>query len=82
MMAQIEILENLAKDYKDGRLSALVGAGFSKNVSNKLNEEQVKEIYLSKLSFNKLSKLYGVSKTNISLIKNKKQWKWFTDNLD
>ena len=54
----------------------------TKNVSNKLNEEQVKEIYLSKLSFNKLSKLYGVSKTNISLIKNKKQWKWFTDNLD
>lgn len=54
----------------------------TKNASNKLSEKQVKEIYLSKLSFNKLSKLYGVSKTNISLIKNKKQWKWFTDNLD
>lgn len=48
-MAQIEILENLAKDYKDGRLSALVGAGFSKNVSNKFPDwaNLLEDMYVS-----------------------------------
>lgn len=54
----------------------------SKNVMSKLNEKQVKEIYLSDLPNAQLSKMYGVSKTNISYIKNKKQWKWLTDTLD
>lgn len=53
-----------------------------KNGIHRLNEKQVKEIYLSNLSYSALSKLYNVSKTNISLIKNKKQWKWLTDTLN
>lgn len=53
-----------------------------KNGSNKLTEKQVKEIYLSKLSLKTLSKIYGVSTSNISYIKNKKQWQWLTDTLD
>ena len=53
-----------------------------KNGSNKLTENQVKEIYLSKLSLKTLSKMYKVSTSNISYIKNKKQWQWLTDTLD
>lgn len=53
-----------------------------KNGSNKLTEEEVKEIYLSKEKNSILAKKYNVSKTNIYLIKNKKQWQWLTDNLD
>ena len=53
-----------------------------KNTNHKLSEKQVKEIYLSKLSLKTLSKIYGVSTSNISYIKNKKQWKWLTDTLD
>lgn len=52
------------------------------NASSKLNEEQVKEIYLSKLSSYKLSKKFGVSKTTIILIRHKKIWAWLTDTLD
>lgn len=54
----------------------------SKNVMSKLNENQVKEIYLSDLSSTHLSKMYGVSCTNICYIRNKRQWKWLTDTLD
>ena len=53
-----------------------------KNTNHKLSEKQVKEIYLSKLSLKTLSKIYGVSTSNISYIKNKKQWQWLTDTLD
>lgn len=53
-----------------------------KNGSNKLTEEEVKEIYLSDLGCTTLSKKYNVSKTNIRYIKNKRQWKWLTDTLD
>lgn len=49
---------------------------------SKLTEQQVKEIYLSKLGYRKLSKIYNVSVTNIYYIKRKKQWKWLTDTLD
>lgn len=52
------------------------------NGSNKLTEEEVKEIYLSNLGCTALSKKYNVSKTNIRYIKNKQQWKWLTDTLD
>lgn len=48
----------------------------------KLNEQQVKDIYLSNLSNIKLAKIYNVSDVNISKIKNKKTWKWLTDTLD
>ena len=53
-----------------------------RNVNSKLTEKQVKEIYLSKLSLKKLAKIYNVSSTNISNIKNKKQWKWLTDTFN
>ena len=53
-----------------------------KNGSNKLTEEEVKEIYLSNLGCTTLSKKYNVSKTNIRYIKNKQQWKWLTDTFD
>ena len=53
-----------------------------KNGSNKLTEEEVKEIYLSDLGYTTLSKKYNVSKTNIRYIKNKQQWKWLTDTFD
>lgn len=53
-----------------------------KNFSNKLTEEQVKDVYLSKLSSYKLAKEYGVSKTTILLIKHKKMWSWLTNELD
>lgn len=54
----------------------------TKNGASKLNEEQVKEIYLSNLSNSILSKIYNVSRRNISCIRNKKTWKWLTDTLD
>lgn len=54
----------------------------SNNVSSKLNEEQVKEIYLSNSSCNKLAKQYAVSKVTILLIRHKKIWAWLTDTLD
>ena len=53
-----------------------------KNGSNKLTEEEIKEIYLSDLGYTTLSKKYNVSKTNIRYIKNKQQWKWLTDTFD
>ena len=52
------------------------------NHNSKLTEEQVKEIYTSKLSNRALSKIYNVTDTNISYIRHKKQWKWLTDTLD
>ena len=53
-----------------------------KNGSNKLTEEAVKEIYLSNIPYNKLAKMFNVSKTTIYHIKHKIYWKWFTDELD
>lgn len=53
-----------------------------KNPKHKLTENEVKEIYLSKLGYKKLAKLYKVSSTNIYYIKKKLQWKWLTDTLD
>lgn len=52
------------------------------NKANKLKENEVKEIYLSKDKNNILAKKYNVSRTNIRYIKNKQQWKWLTDALD
>lgn len=54
----------------------------NKNPASKLTENDVKNIYLSDLKNSQLAKLYSVSETNISYIKNKKQWKWLTDTLD
>ena len=52
------------------------------NKANKLKENEVKEIYLSKDKNSILSKKYNVSRTNIIHIKKKRQWKWLTDTLD
>ena len=52
------------------------------NHANKLTEEDVKEIYLSDLSYKRLSKIYNVSTTNIRNIKKKLQWRWLTEKLD
>ena len=52
------------------------------NPASKLNENDIKTIYLSDLKNSQLAKDYGVSKTTISYIKRKKQWKWLTDTLD
>lgn len=47
----ISILRNLASDYSEGKISALVGAGFSKNVSlsylnwNELLIDMYKDVY-------------------------------------
>lgn len=54
----------------------------TKNKSNKLNEQQVVEIFTSNLSNRKLAKKYNVSSTNIRNIKKKKQWKWLTDKIN
>ena len=54
----------------------------NENPSSKLTENDIRTIYLSNLKNVELAKIYNVSETNISYIKNKKQWKWFTDTLD
>ena len=54
----------------------------TKNTCNKLTENQVKEIYFSNKGYRHLSKIYGVSRRSIMLIKKKLMWKWFTDALD
>ena len=66
-MEQKEILNKLVSDYNEGKLSALVGAGFSKNVSNRYlnwNEllidmykevysEEIEQYYQNSLHYNK-----------------------------
>lgn len=47
-----------------------------------MEENQVKEIYLSNLSSYKLSQIYNVSRSNILQIKNKSTWKWLTNKID
>ena len=54
----------------------------SNNPFSKLTENEIKEIYKSKLGYKKLSKIYKVSPTSIYFIKKKKTWKWLTDTLD
>lgn len=55
MNYQLELLKDLVNDYKDKKLSALVGAGFSRNVSDKflswsdLLVDMYKEVYSNKL---------------------------------
>ena len=77
-----ENYEDMVKCGRSGKGKPNVKTRGTKNPFHKLNEQQVKEIYLSKLGYRKLSKLYKVSTTNIMYIKNKKQWKWLTDTLD
>lgn len=77
-----ENMEDMVKSHRSTKGKTNEKLYGTKNRSSKLNEEQVKAIYLSKISNKELGKLYNVSKTNISYIKNKKQWKWLTDTLD
>lgn len=53
----------------------------TKSRFNKLSEEQVKEIFLSKKGYKTLGKEYGVSSTSIMLIKKQLMWKWLTSTL-
>ena len=54
----------------------------TKNGSNKLQEKQVKEIYISKKNNKELCEKFNISKTLIWRIRNKIDWKWYTDTLD
>lgn len=55
MQSQLELLKDLVNDYKSKKVSALVGAGFSQNVSDKflnwsdLLVDMYKEVYSNKL---------------------------------
>lgn len=77
-----ENAQDMVKCGRSGKGKPNIKVRGTKNLLHKLNEQQVKEIYLSKLGYKKLSKLYKVSATNIMYIKKKKQWKWLTDTLD
>lgn len=79
---QKENAQDMVKCGRSGKGKPNIKVRGTKNSLHKLNEQQVKEIYLSKLGYKKLSKLYKVSSTNIMYIKKKKQWKWLTDKLD
>lgn len=77
-----ENYQDMVECGKDRKGKKLIKNRGIKNHANKLTEQQVKEIYLSKLGGRKLAKIYGVSSTNIRNIKNKLQWEWLTDTLD
>lgn len=51
------------------------------NPFRKLTEQQVKEIYLSNESYEKLGGKYGVTGANIRHIKSGKSWSWLTKSL-
>lgn len=53
-----------------------------KSLNNKLTEKQVKEIYLSKGKYKEFCLNFKISTTLIWRIRNKLDWKWFTDTLD
>lgn len=80
---ELTIFEMLTGKYgRDRKNKANIKARGEKSPFHKLTSEQVKEIYLSKLSYKKMSKIYNVSTTNINLIKHKKSWQWLTNTLD
>ena len=79
---QKENYQDMVKCGRDRKNKANIKARGEKNPFHKLTSEQVKEIYLSKLSYKKMSKIYNVSTTNINLIKHKKSWQWLTNTLD
>lgn len=49
--------------------------------TSKLKENDVIDIFKSKLPYKKISDIYNISVSNISMIKNKKAWKNLTYNL-
>lgn len=53
-----------------------------KSPFSKLTKEQVKEIYTTKKNNKQLCEKFNISKTLIWRIRNKIDWKWFTDTLD
>ena len=77
-----ENMEDMVKCGHSGKGKQNLKIRGKNNNANKLKENEVKEIYLSKDKNSILAKKYNVSKTNISYIKNKKQWQWITDTLD
>ena len=53
-----------------------------KSINNKLSESQVKEIYITKGRNKEFCNKFNISKQLIWRIRNKLDWKWFTDELD
>ena len=68
------ILGTLAQNNADRQERNRQAKG-KQNGKSKLTEEQAMEIYNSSLSHYELSKLYNISKRNVSSIKCKKIWK-------
>ena len=54
----------------------------SKKKINKLNEEQVKTIYLSSKKGNEIAREFGISPNTVYDIKHKRIWKKITDKID
>lgn len=54
----------------------------TKSINNKLTEKEVKEIYLSKGKYKEFCQKFKISKSLVWRIRNKIDWKWFTDTLD
>ena len=77
-----DLINRQYEKYRCARIKGGIKIRGTLNKQNKLNETQVKEIYLSQLSNMELAKLYNVSDVNISYIKTKKTWKWLTDKID
>lgn len=65
--------KSLKQSYADGS-RVKCGVKGEQNNSSKLKEVDIKEIRKSALSSRKLGEIYGVSKTNILSIKNRKIW--------
>lgn len=76
-----DLIERQPHKYKKAIEKIAIKHRGANNYSNKLNKQQIKDIYLSNLSNRKLAKIYKVSSSNIWQIKNKKTWKWLTDTL-
>lgn len=51
------------------------------NPNNKLTKEQVKEIFLTRGKYKEFSKKFNISYSLIKNIRNRIDWKWYTDTL-
>ena len=67
---------------RDGYHKPNLNCRGEKNINNKLTEEQVKEIYLNKGKSKEFCEKFKISRSLIWRIRNKIDWKWFTDKLD
>ena len=77
-----DLIERQPEKYYSSRRTNSYKIKGTLNGRSKLNEQQVKEIYMSNLKRIEISKKYNISLTNVTDIKHKKTWKWLTDTLD